>query len=105
MKEWLMAKTIEDTQKFYDEKYLKDEYFAFCCGDWTMAVNILEMLGGLMNEQKDLLEAVNILEMLGGLMNEQKDLLDAACGHGEFLSVIKNVRKFGFDISPKAVAL
>ena len=52
MKEWLMARSPQDTQKFYDEKYAKDGYFVFCCGDWERAIQILEGYGGVSGKKE-----------------------------------------------------
>lgn len=43
MQEWLKAKSIDDVQKFYEEKYLKDGVDAFRKTDWRFFFRIVEI--------------------------------------------------------------
>lgn len=86
MKEWLKAVDRENVKTFYDDKYKKHGLDLFQGGNWE--------------------KYRSILENAGGKFYPQKKLADFGCGHGEFLSSLReDVTRYGFEISPEAVRL
>ena len=77
------AGSVKDVARFYDKKYKEDG-----CGAFT-------------NPDRKIY--VDLLEKFGGKFSEDKKILDAGCGHGEFLTSCKNIRRYGIDASSVAV--